>query len=152
MFGLFKKKEFPLLTSEMLEPVDKDVTTQEAKSVFKQYLLQVNFCDKSEASDLVRDFAEELKDHLKMLKEDLADVKNELKDEKLNLKQLKAKLIKVASGEAAEDLNEEIEFSQDDILSLEKDIKNHQTEIDDFKKDKRAFLIENVNNYLRPNT
>ena len=151
MFGLFKKKGFPLLTSEMLEPVDKDVTTQEAKSVFKQYLIQVNFCDKSEASDLVRDFTEELKDHLQMLKEDFADVKNELKDEKLNLNQLKAKLIK-ASGEETEYLNEEIEFSQDVILSLEKDIKNLQTEIDDFKKDKRAFLIENVNNYLRQNT
>ena len=151
MFGLFKKKEFPLLTSEMLEPVDKDVTTQEAKSVFKQYLLQVNYCDKTEASDLVRDFAEDLKDHLQMLKEGLADAKNELKDEKLNLKQLKAKLSK-ASEQEVEELNEEIEFSQDDILSLEKDIKNNQAEIDDFKKDKRAFLIENVNNYLRPNT
>ena len=151
MFGLFKKKEFPLLTSEMLEPIDKDVTTQEAKSVFKQYLLQINFCDKSEASEIVRGFAEEMKDHLQMLKEDLSDIKNELKDEKLNLKQLKAKLANV-SGEEAEDLNEEIEFSKDDILSLEKDVKDHQSEIDDFKKDKRAFLIESVNSYLRPNT
>ena len=151
MFGLFKRKGFQFLTSEMLEPVDKSITTQEAKSVFKQYLLQIKFCDNGEASDMVIDFAEEMKDHAQMLKEDLSDTKSELKDEILNLKKLKAKLSK-ASGEKAEDLAEEIEFSQEDILSFEKDLKNHQSEINDFKKDKRAFLIESVNNYLRPNT
>lgn len=151
MFGLFKKKEFPLLTSDMLEPIDKDVTTQEAKSVFKQYLLQVNFCDKSEASDMVRDFADEMKDHLNMLKEDLGDLKNDLKDEKNNIKVLKSKFLK-SDGDEADEISEEIEMSQEDILSFEEDIMSHQSEIDDFKKDKRAFLIESVNNYLRPNT
>jgi len=151
MFGLFKKKGYTLLTSDMLEPVDKDVTTQEAKKAFKQYLVQVGYCDKGEASDLVMDFAEEIKDHLAMLKEDLSFSKSELRAEKTNLKKLKTKLLKL-EGKEAEEVSEDIASVKEEIEFFEKEIESHQLDIENFKKSKREFLVESVNNCLRENT
>ena len=144
MFGFFKKK-YPVLTADMFEPVDKEINTTEAKKLYKQYMKQIGYLEKDELSDHASYLADEIKENEQYLKDDVADKKSEIKDEKDRLKELKGKL-KKANEDTKEDIEADIEDCQQDIEYLNNDLEKETAELTKFKKDKRAFLIEYINN------
>ena len=147
MFGLFKKK-YPVLTNEMLEPVDSEISTTEAKKIYKQFMKQIGFLEKDELADHASYLSDEIKENEQYLKDDIADKKSEIKDEKERLKTLKANL-KKSTDDTKEDIESDIEDCLLDIDYLNKDLDKEMADLATFKKDKRAFLIEYINNEVQ---
>lgn len=81
MFGLFKK-QFPVLTTEMLEPVDVPISTANAKKIFVLWMVKIGYLDREEALHQVRYLAEEMKDHEDYLRLERDSKRDELKDAK----------------------------------------------------------------------
>ena len=52
MFGLFGKKEYPVLKPEMITPTDVLITTTLAKQTYRKYMAQIGFLKKDELSPL----------------------------------------------------------------------------------------------------
>lgn len=143
MFGWFKKK-YPVLTSEMITPTDKLLTTTDAKQAFKQFMKTTGYLDKEELSEHASYLSDEIKDYEQSLKEDYSDKKEEISEIKKRLKDLKKKL----SGKSTTDKEEleiEVEEAEDELKWATDELEEAAKELDDFKKDKRTFIIDYVN-------
>ena len=153
MFDFFrKKKKYPLLTREMIEPANTPLSTTDAKKAYKSFMLQVGYFDKDDKlgiSDDVRYFAEEIKMHEGGLKEECAECKWYLSDYKKDLKGLEQKFKKTNDEGELNDLKSDIEEIQDEISTYTKDLEKLTAELEVFKKDKTDFLITYVNNELQ---
>ncbi|ABA90286.1 hypothetical protein Pcar_3051 [Syntrophotalea carbinolica DSM 2380] len=144
MFGFFKKK-YPLLKNEMITPVGEPVNTSEAKRIFKQFMKEIGYLEKDELTEHAGYLSEEIKDHEQGLREECLDKKEEIAEAKRLLKELKSNL-KKAEGEEKEDIECEIEDIEDDLEDFVKELEQAAEALAKFKKDKREFLIEYINN------
>jgi chromosome segregation ATPase len=144
MFGLFKKKEFPLMLNEHMYPVDEKVSVADAKKVFEIFLTKIKFASPSDIKVLLKGFAEEMKDHEDFLRGGLADDKEELASQKEALKKLKSE-IKAASDEAKSELKAGIDELEDEVASLQEDVESQMAEYKAFKESKREFTLNYIN-------
>ncbi|WP_066965935.1 hypothetical protein [Microbulbifer sp. Q7] len=144
MFGLFKKK-YPVLKANQIEPVEEPINTTIAKKIFKDYMASIGFLDKDELSEHAGYFADEVRDHEECLRDDLADEKQELKEAMSEVKKLKAKLAKIKDEDEREDLQIEIDDQEEAINEHKEQIEKQAAELASFKKDKRMFLVEYIN-------
>lgn len=148
MAGLFnKKKTYPLITPEMIQPIDEPVSTTDAKSIFKSYMSQIGYLEKGELSEHARYFGEEIKERQDAYKEDIQDCKDTIKEQKEKVRDLKKRLANCSDDEK-ENVENEIEDAEEEILYEEKQIEELTTELNEFKKDKRKFLVEYINNQI----
>ncbi len=137
------------LTSDMLQPTDAEVKTNDAVKFFREFMLKTGTLDKDEISDHTQMFREEMREHAEALREDLASSKEDLAEYKETLKELKAGL-KHADEEEKEDIEAEIEDTEIEIEDTKSEIEETRAELAAYQKDKRAFLINYVNRqYMR---
>ena len=143
MFGFFKKS-YPILTAEMIKPEDQLITTTEAKRIFKEFMKRIGYLEKDELSLHASYLSDEIKDHQEGLKDECVSKKEEIKYEKASLKKFQAQLKKV-TGEDEEDVLFEIECAEDNLKLLSVELEEATEKLANFKKDKRAFLVEYIN-------
>ena len=55
-------KQFPFINESMIEPVDEPISTRDAVKIYKQHMLDIGYLVKSELSDFVVSFKEEMKE------------------------------------------------------------------------------------------
>lgn len=148
-----EKKTFPVLTSEMLQPVDQPITTALAKQLFKEWMLKIGYLDKQEVSLHVGYFADEMRSYEENLKEELSEGKKNLafetKESQEEIKRIKKALVNCKDDVKKAGLEDELADAEDELrlyaMGPEGDIVKAQDLLDAFKADKRAFLIEYVN-------
>lgn len=160
LFGS-KPKAFPVLRGDMLQPVNNPITTVEAKRIFKEWMLKIGYLDKQEVGDHVGYFADEMRNHEQNLKEELAQAKDEcaqeLRGTKDEIKELKAEL------KICKNLEERAKLEAD-LADFEKELAEHtaqpfyyfftkaESALANFKADKRAFLVEYINQQTQSKT
>lgn len=151
-FGLFKKKEPLILRPEMLQPVDNKISTTEAKRIFKEWMLKIGHFDKQEVGDHVGYLAEAIKDHEECLKMEADHEKDQTKEliaeEEEYLKDAKHELAKCKDETQKAELQSDVDVSEQEIARLTKCLANHNKVLDDFKKDKRDFLVSYINDQV----
>lgn len=146
IFGLFRRKRrFPVMTSDMIQPIDKEITATEAKQLYRAFVKQVGFAtDRDDIAEGARMLGEMIKDHADSFREDCEHTVAEIKETKLRLAELKRRLADCAEAER-EDLALDIEDAESEIVDLEKDLEKMKVDEAAFKRDKRAFVIDYIN-------
>jgi len=162
-FDLFKRKEIPILKPEMLTPVDAPISTADAKRLFKAWMLKIGRLDKQEIPDHVKYFADAMKDEEQGLKEFLDDEKrqvdeaieerktefqDELNDLKEQLSESTDEDEKKALKLEIEDAKKEIRFVKETVTAEFRYFEKTSNALSDFKKDKRAFLVDYINSQV----
>ena len=148
-----REKTYPILKSEMLQPVDNKLSTQEVKKLFREWMLKIGYLDKDEVHDHVGYFADEIREQEQNYKDDIKEAKEnlafELKPLQEKLAELKKKLSKctdettrAAIEEDIADTVENMTFAKDDAAQT---IAEAERDLAAFKADKREFLINAVN-------
>lgn len=158
LFGS-KPKTYPVLRADMLQPVDNKITTQEAKRIFKEWMLKIGYLDKQEVGDHVGYFADEMREHEQGLREDVqqakADLAEEIKLVKEDIKGLKAQL-KSCKPEEKPGLEAELEDSEKELLELTskpyEDLVRAEKALEDFKADMRDMLVKYINQQVHGDT
>ena len=151
-FGLFGKKEPPILRAGMLEPVDAAISTTQAKRIFREWMLKIGHLDKQEVGDHVGYFADAMKDHEECLKmesdHEKEMTKEEISEEKEYLKDAKRDLAKCKNESQKAELQSDIDASEQEIARLTKCLADHNKPLDILKKDKRDFLVNYINDQV----
>ena len=157
-FGLFKKKEPPILKPEMLEPINAPISTAEAKKVYKDWMLKIGYLDRQEVGDHVRYFADDMKGREEDLKEELNRAKEDAAFEVNELKEYLAKSKKdiAESADPAEKkkIKKDIESMKEEIkiasqaCVIEQACVREIEAIQNFKADKREFLVNYINDQV----
>lgn len=151
-FGLFGKKEPPILRAGMLEPVDALISTAEAKRIFKEWMLKIGHLDRQEVGDHVGYFADAIKDHeeyLKMESDHEKDItKEEIPEEKEYLKEAKRDLSKCKDDSQRAELQSDVSACEETIERHTAQLADHGKPLNDFKKDKREFLVSYINDQV----
>lgn len=148
MFGLFKKKPYPLFSEDMIKPLDEPLPTTDAKKIYRQYMSGIGYLKKEEISDAVYDLSEAMKGEVEDRKATIQGYKEEMKDWKQRLKEEQSKL-KKCTAEEREEIQYAIEEMEDNIQGNIEDIEQETRELELFKKDKREFLVNYINDELR---
>lgn len=147
--GQAAKRTPPILRGDMLQPVDAPITTAEAKRVFKEWMVQIGHLDKQEVGDHVKYFADAMKEHegdLKMEADHEKELaKDEFAEEKEYLKEAKRELAKCNDEARKAELQAEIKDSEEMIARMTASLAEHDKALDAFKKDKREFLVNYIN-------
>ncbi len=150
-------KSYPVLKPEMLHPVDNKITTQEAKRLFREWMLRIGYLDKQEVGDHVGYLADEIRDHEQGLKDDLKEAKERLTEDtkqakedcKRIEKELKTCKDAVKKAELEEELKEAQEDMELDANGARQDIAEAEASLAAFKEDKREFLVRYINQQVR---
>lgn len=152
IFGLFGRKQLPLIRDEDIRPVDQPISTKDAKRLFREVLTQLSGRLKLDRQD-VSLYAEGFADDMRAHGEDLAD---EIKDETKGITALeqelnsKRKNLENASGSDERDqLLEEISDLEDDLKGQQEYLDEITADLNKFKKDKRHFLREQLNELIQ---
>ena len=153
MFGFFKKKSsptvqekelYPVLTPDMIKPINEPLDTVSAKKIYRSYMSQINYCVKDELSESVKYFALEIKQETEFLKEEIFEKKDEIKELNEQIKSLKSK-VKLQNIEEKEETVDAIFDMQEDIEYLLEELDSINKKYKYFKKDKRNFLVKYIN-------
>ena len=149
VFGIFKKKKYPKLSLEMFQPQNKPIKIATGKKLVKDFLLQIDYCDKEEA----KEYAEEFENHIKLeideLKSNLNFSKVSIKEDKEYLKDQKLKLKSESDEDEIEHLESEIEDTELRLKEINEEMEQEKNNIDNLKSDNRNaiknYLIDYVN-------
>jgi len=150
MFGLFKKKKtYTLLKPDMIQPVDAEISTVDAKKIYRMHMQSIEFYDREDLSEAVRSFAEEINEEEEIHKDSVQFQKDEINSLQSELKALRVKLAACQNSEESKDLQEEIEGIEEDIENSKKELESEKKELAKFKSDKRLFLVKYINDEIR---
>lgn len=141
--------QYPFIAEEMITPADEPIKTRNAVKVYKKHMVAIGYLEKTELSDFVRNFQEEmleheqhLKDEVAWAKETLADVKAEGKSETRRIKKL---LSRSRDEDERKDLADDLKSTEHEVASAAVDLERVSDELLHFKKDKRSFLVNYIN-------
>jgi len=139
---------YSLLTSDMIVPVDKPISTSRAVQVYKKYMLKVGYLDKSDIADFVHSLMEDIAEREEELKFEIKNAKEQVAEAKAEVKSLKKQLSKCKDDDDREYAGEELDTA---TAELEEETSNYEkftTELALFKKDKREFLLNYINSEI----
>jgi hypothetical protein len=143
------EKHFPIISENMIAPVDEPISTRDGVKIYKQHMLAIGYLDKTELVDFVTNFQEDMKEHEQHLKgevtwakETLAEAKAEAKSE---IKRIKKLLSRCDDEDEKKDLTREREGVEVEVDSAVRDVNRLSDELAKFKKDKRSFLVNYIN-------
>lgn len=158
VFDWFKRKPPPaplVLRPEMIKPVGEPLSTAQAKSTYRAWMLMIGHLsektreDKAVLAYAVECFAEDMKLHLdelkKNLSDDRADRKNEVKELKAQLLEMRKELAQCTDPTRQKALARDINVTEQDIQTAPEGVAQAAAEIEQFKADKRAFLVDYIN-------
>jgi hypothetical protein len=149
LFGK-REKTYPILKSEMFQPIDNKIGTAEAKKLFREWMLKIGYLEKDEVGDHVGYFADEIREEEDFLKSEVTRFKDELKDDvaqaKQDLKELKQQLKNCKTPEERAQLEQDIADLENEAANPDNSfLIEAQQALDAFKADKRGFLINAIN-------
>jgi flagellar motility protein MotE (MotC chaperone) len=154
LFGT-SAKAYPILRADVLQPKDADISTAEAKRIYKAWMLQIGFyknkdsIDRAELADAIEYFAMAIKETEQYLKDELDHEKQIIKDEADGIKKEITKWredLKTASKEEKEEIRESIDYATLELKTLETTrLERATAEYASFKASKRDFLIDYIN-------
>lgn len=140
---------YPLLTPEMIEPQDTNITTALAKNIYRAYGTQAIGLDHEEISENLEYFVDELRQHEELLKDDVLSAHESLDDDisesKAEIARLKRRLAKAKDSEDKEELEDELAAAQEDFQMMSQGIAEPEAALAAFKADKRQFLVDYIN-------
>lgn len=139
---------FSVLTSEMITPVDKPISTTRAVQVYKKYMLKVGFLDKSDISDFVRSLKEDMAEREEDLKFEIKNAKEQVAEAKSEIKSLKKQLSKSKDADDREYAKEELDTGTAELEEEMSGYEKFTAELALFKKDKREFLLNYINSEI----
>ena len=145
MFGFSKPKTFPRLTPEMIQPPGHTPNPTEAKKLYTEFMAAIGFHSKQELALHSRYFIEDLKEHERRLREEIADTKSDIKDAKTNLKECRTELKAAQTDKEREWAEDAIARAEAKLTELEISLANGLSNHEEFKADKRPFLVAYVN-------
>ncbi len=131
-----KPKTYPVLTKEMFTN-SGPIGTAEAKKLYKQFMVDIGYLEKDEATEYAGAFADAMNEHLEYLQADVRDAKEALAEAKKEANDFEG-LTKEEIIEAKADIPQFIEWEQNELT-------NAQAALAKFKTDKRDFMIEYIN-------
>ena len=147
--SLSENGQYPLITEEMITPVDEPIKTRNAIKVYRKHMVAIGYLEKTELSDFVRNFQEEIQEHEQHLKDEVtwaketqADVKAEAKSE---IRRIKKLLSRSKDEDEKKDLAHDLESTENEVASAAVDLERFSDELLQFKKDKRSFLVNYIN-------
>ena len=146
MFGIFIKK-YPILTARMIAPSDRLITTTDAEAIFKQRMLDIGYLGKDELNEHVAYLSDEIKGHEQYLKDEVTNTKEEIREAKTELANLKKKLT-TCSNDKKEEIEDVIKLLEGELVIAAVDIEKATNNLAEFKKDKRAFLVDYINTLI----
>lgn len=139
----------PPIRPEQIEPQDAKLSVVDAKKVFREYMLAIKFLDKQEVAEHVGYFAEELKSQEQFLREEVARAKEDfgpdITELKGEIRKLERDIAKANDPEKKAELEAELIDVRSDLAEQSKFVEEAEREFRDFKEDKRAFLVEYIN-------
>ena len=139
---------FSLLTSEMITPVDKPVSTTRAVQVYKKYMLKVGYLDKSDISDFARSLKEDIAEREEELKFEIKNAKELVAEAKADVKSLKKQLSKCKDDDDREYAKEELDTATTELDEEMCSYEKFSAELTLLKKDKREFLLNYINSEI----
>ena len=144
-----RRRRVPILKVTDIEPVDAPISTVDAKKIYRQYMVARARGDREELRFWVETFADEMREEGESMRLEIADDKKTVADGKARIKALQAEIKKIdqnddrlpALQEELDDVIEDTEWYVEHVDELRGDLQR-------FKKDKRAFLINYINTEL----
>ncbi len=146
MFALFRKK-YPIYTIRMIAPAGEPITTADAKTLFKQHMLEIGYLDKDQLSEHVGYLTAELKRQECCLKDEINNTKEEIQEAKGELADLQNKLVSCSTDEK-EEIVGGIELLAGELAIATEELEQYASRLAEFNKDKRAFLVDYMNTLL----
>lgn len=159
MFSFGEKKAYPMIHIHHIVPVDKPVTTPDAKRVYKQWMVKIGFYptrtsdDRRELADAVAYLGEviheresELKGDYEVAKEDQRYFIDELKAE---LRYLRKELSTCKDSSKMYEINSDIAECETELAKRTAKVETAYRRYADFKANKRAYLIDYINAEVR---
>jgi uncharacterized membrane-anchored protein YjiN (DUF445 family) len=139
---------FSLLTSDMVTPLDKPISTMRAVQVYKKYMLNVGYLEKSDISDFVRSLKEDMAEREEDLKFEIKNAKEHVAEAKAEVKNLKKRLSKCKDDDDREYVREELDTATAELGEEMSSYEKFAAELILFKKDKREFLVNYINSEI----
>ena len=143
-----EKAAYPLMTSKMITPLGKSVSTSRAVQVYKKYMLRVGYLEKEDISDFVRSLKEDMAEREEDLKNEIKSAKEQVAETKAEVKSLKKHLSKCKDDDDREYVQEELDIAAAELLGDTTAYEQLATELTLFKKDKREFLLGYINSEI----
>ena len=145
IFGLFKKR-YPLARLDMIEPLDLPISATEAKKFYRWFVKEIGFAtDRQDIADGARYLGDEIKYWQQALKDECEQYAADLKEAKANLAEAEKRLAKCRDADMREDLEVDVADCRSDVDTISEDLAKAKRELADFKNDKRAFVIDYIN-------
>lgn len=138
----------PILTPDMIAPVDKPISTKRAVQVYKEFMLKVGYLDKSDLEDFARSLKEDMAEREKDLRFDIKSAKELVAEARVEVKQRKKEHAKCKDDDDREYTREELDAAQ---AELDEETAAHDLlvrKLNYFKKDKRGFLLNYINSEI----
>lgn len=139
---------YSLLTSDMIVPVDKPISTSRAVQVYKRHMLKVGYLDKSDIADFVRSLKEDIAEREDDLKFEIKNAKELVAEAKSEVKSLKKQLSKCRDDDDREYAREELATATAELEEETSHYEKLTAELTLFKKDKREFLLNYINSEI----
>nr|WP_315479671.1 hypothetical protein [uncultured Rhodoferax sp.] len=150
------KRKYPRLTTDMIETGGKAVTAATAVTLYKEYMLKVGYLEKIELKYYANQFKEAMNHHAENLRDEVEfektsasenahQNKQEIRRAQFDLAQAKTDTERVAAAEWLAILEE----TQEEMDSQDADIAKAQEAKNEFRADKRQFLIDYVNRQVQ---
>lgn len=140
---------YPIITNEMILPVDQEIRLKDAVKMYKQHMVNIGFLERSELDDFVRSFKEEcieheqqLRDETNWAKDTLAEAKAAAKPES---KKIKKQMARSQDEDEKDDLLQELAEVEEEAQGAKEEYERLAAEWTLFKRDKRAFLVNYIN-------
>lgn len=138
----------PILTPDMITPVDKPVSTKRAVQVYKEFMLKVGYLDKSDLDDFARSLKEDMAEREEELKFDIQSAKELVAEARAEVKQRTKEHAKCKDDDDREYAKEELDAAQ---AELDEETAAHDLlvrKLNYLKKDKRGFLLNYINSEI----
>lgn len=113
-------RQYPLLTNEMVQPIGNKITTQEAKRLYREFMVEIGYLERDEVALAIESLTEAIKDETAFLQEEYTNAIEDLKEARKH------------------DTAGEVEWA-------EREVQKTKERLAAFKADKRAWLIDYIN-------
>ncbi|MGY8903224.1 MAG: hypothetical protein ACKVIH_01585 [Burkholderiales bacterium] len=145
MFGLFKRKTYPTMTPQIIQPPGLTPSAAEAKSLYCDYMIAIGFYRKDRVESMAGHFARHMREHETALREAISDYKPDVKQAKSELKECQAELKAAATPKEKTWAEQAVHRAEAALAQAEAELEKAAEALEAFKQDKRPFLIGYVN-------
>ena len=136
------------MTLEMITPSDKPVSRSRAIQVYKKYMLDVGYLEKSDVSDFVFSLKEAMAEREEELKFEIKSAKEQVAEARAEVKSVKKQRAKAKDDDDLQYLQEELDSATAELAEETANYDTLTADLELFKKDKREFLLNYINSEI----